>query len=104
MYAVVDSGANHYRVEKDQLLRVEKLPGGVGDAVSFDKILLVSDGENLEVGRPFLDHGSVEGHIVEQQKSKKTIVFKYKRRNRYRNKQGHRQAYTTVKIEAINPT
>ncbi|MFO8049191.1 MAG: 50S ribosomal protein L21 [Desulfosudaceae bacterium] len=102
MYAVVATGGKQYRVEKDQVLRIEKIPGDIGEAVSFDKILLFSDGNNLEIGQPMLDNVSVSGHIVEQRRDKKIIVFKYKRRKRYRRKNGHRQAYTAVKIDAIS--
>ncbi|MFZ5562675.1 MAG: 50S ribosomal protein L21 [Thermodesulfobacteriota bacterium] len=101
MYAVIASGGKQYRVEKDEVLRLEKLPGQVGDTVSFDKVLLFSDGEKLEVGKPVLDNITVSGHIVEQDRAKKVLVFKFKRRKRYRRKQGHRQSYTAVKIDAI---
>lgn len=101
MYAVIASGGKQYRVEKDEVLRLEKLPGQVGDAVSFDKILLFSDGETLEVGKPVLGNVTVSGHIVEQDRAKKVLVFKFKRRKRYRRKQGHRQSFTAVKIDAI---
>ncbi len=101
MYAVVNTGGKQYKVQEGDLLRVEKLAGEVGSDISFDKVLLFSDGENLTVGRPLLDNVAVSGRIVEQGKGKKIIVFKYKRRKTYRKKQGHRQAYTTVKIASI---
>mgnify|MGYP000188682147 CR=1 FL=1 len=101
MYAVVNSGGKQYKVEEGQILRVEKIPGDVGENVSFDKVLLFSDGENLTIGQPHLDNVEVSGHIVEQGKNKKIIVFKYKKRKRYRKKQGHRQQYTAVKIDSI---
>lgn len=101
MYAVIASGGKQYRVEKDEVLRLEKLPGQVGDSVSFDKILLFSNGETVEVGTPELSNVTVSGHIVEQDRAKKILVFKTKRRKRYRRKQGHRQSFTAVKIDAI---
>lgn len=101
MYAVVNTGGKQYKVQEGDLLRVEKLPGEVGSEVSFDKVLLFSDGEKLTVGQPLLDNVAVSGQIVEQGKGKKIIVFKYKRRKTYRKKQGHRQQYTTVKIASI---
>jgi hypothetical protein len=70
--------------------------------VTFDRVLMFSDGENVSIGQPLLDSVSVEGHIVEQGKAKKIIVFKYKRRKRYRRKNGHRQEFTAVKIDSIN--
>lgn len=101
MYAIVNTGGKQYKIREGETFRIEKIPGGVGESVSFDKVLMVSDGENVSIGQPVLDNVSVNGHIVEQGKAKKIIVFKYKRRKRYRRKQGHRQQYTTVKIDKI---
>ena len=102
MYAVIATGGKQYRVKKDEILRIEKIPGAVGDPVSFDKVLLFSDADNnISIGRPLLEKVAVKGHIVEQDKSKKVIVFKFKRRKRYRRKQGHRQLFTAVKVDAI---
>jgi len=101
MYAVVFSGGKQYKVQKGEILRVEKISGDIGAPVSFDKVLMFSDGENVNIGQPVLENISVNGHIVEQDKAKKIIVFKYKRRKRYRRKQGHRQQYTAVKIDSI---
>ena len=101
MYAVVSSGGKQYKVQKGEILRVEKISGDIGVPVSFDKVLMFSDGENVNIGQPVLENVSVNGHIVEQDKAKKIIVFKYKRRKRYRRKQGHRQQYTAVKIDSI---
>lgn len=101
MYAVVSSGGKQYKVQKGEILRVEKISGDIGAPVSFDKVFMFSDGENVNIGQPVLENISVNGHIVEQDKAKKIIVFKYKRRKRYRRKQGHRQQYTAVKIDSI---
>jgi len=101
MYAIVDSGGKQYKVKEGDILKVEKLAGKVGDNVSFDKILMFSDDENVNIGTPLLEDVTVNGHIVEQGKAKKIIVFKYKRRKRYRRKQGHRQQFTAVKIDSI---
>ena len=101
MYAVVSSGGKQYKVQKGEILRVEKISGDIGVPVSFDKVLMFSDGENVNIGQPVLENVSVNGHIVEQDKAKKIIVFKYKRRKRYRRKQGHRQQYTAIKIDSI---
>lgn len=102
MYAVVSSGGKQYRVQEGEILRIEKIPGDVGAKVSFDQVLMYSDGENVKIGRPVVENAVVNGHIMEQGKGKKIIVFKYKRRKRYRRKQGHRQQYTAVKIDKIN--
>ena len=101
MYAIVDSGGKQYKVKEGEVLRVEKLAGKVGDSVSFDRILMFSDGGDVNIGTPLLEDVAVSGHIVEQGKAKKIIVFKYKRRKRYRRKQGHRQQFTAVKIDSI---
>ena len=101
MYAVVSSGGKQYKVQEGEILRVEKISGDIGTPVSFDRVLMFSDGENVNIGQPVLENISVKGHIVEQNKAKKIIVFKYKRRKRYRRKQGHRQHYTAIKIDSI---
>ncbi len=101
MYVIVNTGGKQYKIQKGDVLRVEKIPGEVGSPVSFDKVLMFSDGENVNIGRPVLDNVAVKGHIVEQGKDKKIIVFKYKRRKRYRRKLGHRQQYTEIKIDSI---
>jgi len=101
MYAIVNTGGKQYKVSQGDVLRVEKMPGEIGSPVSFDKVLMVSDGENVNIGQPVLDNVEVKGHIMEQGKAKKIIVFKYKRRKRYRRKQGHRQPYTAIKIDSI---
>jgi large subunit ribosomal protein L21 len=101
MYAVVNSGGKQYKVQQGQVLRVEKIPGDVGSPVTFERVLMFSDGENISIGQPALEDIAVEGHIVEQGKAKKIIVFKYKKRKRYRRKKGHRQEFTAVLIDGI---
>ena len=101
MYAVVNSGGKQYKVQQGQVLRVEKIPGDVGNPVTFEQVLMFSDGESISIGQPALEDIVVEGQIVEQGKSKKIIVFKYKRRKRYRRKKGHRQEFTAVRIDEI---
>jgi len=101
MYAIVNSGGKQYKVQEGQIVKVEKLAGNIGDAISFDKVLMFSDGDKVSVGTPVLEKAAVQGHIVEQGKNKKIIVFKYKRRKRYRRKQGHRQQFTAVQIDSI---
>jgi len=101
MYAVFSSGGKQYKVREGETLRLEKIPGDIGSHVTFDKVLLFSDGENLKIGQPLLDDVNVQGKIMEQDKAKKILVFKYKKRKRYRRKQGHRQPYTAIKVESI---
>lgn len=102
MYAVVQTGGKQYKVEKGETLRIEKIPGEVGSRVTFDKVLLVADGESIKVGQPVLENAAVSASIIEQDKARKILVFKYKRRKRYRRKQGHRQPYTAIRIDGID--
>lgn len=101
MYAVVSTGGKQYKVQKGETLRIEKIPGEVGGKVTLDKVLLVADGENIHVGQPMIEKAAVQASIVEQDKAKKILVFKYKRRKRYRRKAGHRQPYTAIRIDGI---
>lgn len=101
MYAVVKTGGKQYKVSEGDFFKVEKLPGDVGGEVVFDQVLLVSRDGDVRLGRPVVDGARVTGTIVEQGREKKIIVFKMKRRKGYRRKQGHRQAYTGVKVVSI---
>ena len=101
MYAVVSTGGKQYKVQQGETLRIEKIPGEVGSKVTFDKVLMVADGENVRLGQPLLEKAAVLASIVEQDKAKKILVFKYKRRKRYRRKAGHRQPFTAIRIDGI---
>ena len=101
MYAVIQTGGKQYKVEPGEELRVEKLDGKVGDEVYFDKVLLVSKGDEVTVGRPILENAKVVARITRQARGPKIVVFKYKRRKRYRKKQGHRQDFTGLKVIGI---
>jgi large subunit ribosomal protein L21 len=100
MFAVIQTGGKQYRVAKGDSLRVEKLPGDVGGAVTFDKVLLVG-GESTKVGTPLVAGAKVSATIVAQDRDKKIIVFKFRRRKNYRRKNGHRQPFTELKITDI---
>ena len=101
MYAVIKTGGKQYCVTPGEQLQVEKIPGEVGDAVTFDQVLLTSDGEAVQVGRPFIENAKVVAKIARHGKGRKIVVFKYKRRKNYRRKRGHRQPFTLIKIENI---
>jgi large subunit ribosomal protein L21 len=101
MYAVIRTGGKQYRVAQGDEVRFEKLDGKVGDPVTFDRVLLTSDGEAVRVGKPNIEGSAVQGRILHQGKDRKAIVFKYKRRKGFRSKRGHRQPFTLVKIENI---
>ena len=101
MYAVFKTGGKQYRVAAGDKLRVEKLPGNVGDAVMFDQVLLVSSEGKLALGRPLLGGAKVEAKIVEQGLDRKVVIFKFRRRKNYRRKTGHRQPFTALEITSI---
>ena len=101
MYAIILTGGKQYRVSPGDVLRVERLPGERGDEVVLEQVLLVADGDNIQVGQPFLADASVKGQIVRQGKGKKILVFKKKRRKNYRRRQGHRQLFTAVQVNDI---
>ena len=101
MYAVIKTGGKQHRVAPGEELKVEKLAGEVGDTIAFDRVLLISDGENVQIGKPFLEETRVVGRLTRHGKNRKIVVFKYKKRKGYRKKRGHRQNFTLVKIEDI---
>lgn len=100
MYAVIQTGGKQYRVAQGDKVRVEKLAGNVGDTVTFDKVLLVG-GETLKVGQPVVAGAKVEAKIVAQDRDKKIIIFKFRRRKNYHRKSGHRQPFTALEITSI---
>jgi len=102
MYAIVKTGGKQYQVTNGDQLRVEKLEGAVGDTVELTDVLMVADGENIQVGCPVVKNAKVIATIAEQGKAKKVIIFKKKRRKGYRLRKGHRQMYTALKIQEIS--
>ena len=101
MYAIVDIAGKQFKVAKDQYIYAPKMDGEAGAAVSFDKVLLVDDGGNVQIGAPTVSGIKVSGKILEHVKGNKVIVFKKKRRKGYAVKNGHRQQYTKVQIDSI---
>jgi large subunit ribosomal protein L21 len=102
MYAIVEIAGQQFKVAKDQKVFVNRLPGEEGDSVSFDKILLTGDGDNVTLGAPAIEGASVGAKITRHLKGDKVIVFKKKRRKGYRVKNGHRQSLTEIVIESIS--
>ena len=102
MFAVFQSGGKQHRVSEGDMVKLELLTVGPGDEVIFDKVLLVSNGEDVSVGAPFVETGRVTAEVVRTERAKKIRVLKFKRRKDYMRRQGHRQWFTEVKITAIS--
>ena len=100
MYAVIRTGGKQYRVAQGDRLRVEKLPGEPGSNITFDEVLMIG-GDKVAVGAPLVKGAKVSAEIVAQERAKKVIVFKFRRRKNYRRKRGHRQPFTELKITGI---
>lgn len=100
MYAVIETGGKQYRVEEGATITVERLPVAEGEQVTFDRVLFVG-GDETKVGTPVVEGAKVVGTVLEHTKDKKKIIFRYRRKQRYRVKRGHRQPITRVKIESI---
>ncbi|MBK0348954.1 50S ribosomal protein L21 [Aerococcaceae bacterium zg-ZJ1578] len=101
MYAIIKTGGKQLRVEVGQSVFVEKLDVEAGDKVTFDEVILVG-GETTKVGTPLVEGATVEATVEKQGREKKVVTFKYKRRKDTHRKQGHRQPYTKLTIDAIN--
>jgi len=101
MYAIIRTGGKQYQVVAGDTVRVEKLKGEVGDTVEINDVLLVANGDAVQVGQPLVDGAKVIAKIAEQGREKKILVFKKKKRKGYQVKNGHRQQYTALTIEEI---
>jgi large subunit ribosomal protein L21 len=101
VYAIVESGGRQYRAEEGHTFSVEKLPYEVGDQVELANVLLLANGDTVQVGRPTIAGASVKATVVEQYRGKKIFVFKYRAKLRYRRRRGHRQDYTRLRIDEI---
>ena len=101
MYAIIKTGGKQYKVSEGDVLLIEKLDAEVGDEVTFDEVLTVVDGDDVKVGKPFIEGAKVTGKVEAQGKGKKIRVFKYKAKSNYRRRQGHRQPFTKVTVTKI---
>lgn len=101
MYAVIKTGGKQYKVSQNDVIKVEKLPGEVGSTVEIPSVLAVGQGESLRVGSPTVEGASVIARILVQDRDKKIIVFKKKKRKGYSKRQGHRQSFTSIRIQEI---
>lgn len=101
MYAIVESGGRQYRAEEGHTFSVEKLPYEVGDQVELTNVLLLANGEAVQVGQPTISGATVKATVVEQYRGKKILVWKYRAKLRYRRRRGHRQDYTRLRVDTI---
>lgn len=103
MLAVIETGGKQYIVRDGEALKIEKIEGAEGDKVTFDKVLLLSDaeGNDVQIGTPYLDGVTISAQVETQGRSKKIRVIKYKRKIRYKRTKGHRQHFTKVKVEKV---
>ena len=101
MYAIIEACGKQYKVAEGDEVYLEKLEVNEGEKVTFDQVLLISDGEKIKVGTPTVKSAKVEATVVAHGKDKKVVVFKYKAKKNERKKQGHRQQYTKVRVESI---
>ena len=102
MFAVFQSGGKQHRVSEGDVVKVELLEGEPGVEVTFDRVLLVADGDKVNVGTPYVNDGKVTAEVLRVDRGKKVRIIKFKRRKDYLKRQGHRQWFTEVKITGIS--
>ena len=102
MYAIIKSGGKQYRVKKGEKLKLEKLDTEIGKKIVFDEVLSVGEGADLKIGTPYLKDAKVEAKVIDEGKSKKIEVIKFKRRKNYKRNFGHRQHFSMVEITNIS--
>jgi large subunit ribosomal protein L21 len=101
MYALIETGGKQYQVKAGDIIEVEKLEKNPDEKVTFDRVLLISEGEKLSVGQPYVKGATVSAKVVANGKDPKVVIFKYHNKTNYRRKTGHRQPFTRVQIEGI---
>jgi len=101
MHAVIKTGGKQYRVTQGDVLRVEKLAGDVGSSVDIEQVLMVTDGDDISIGTPFIDGGKVTAKVRSHGRGEKIKIVKFRRRKHYRRQMGHRQSYTEIEITGI---
>lgn len=102
MYAVILSGGKQHRVKEGEVLKLEKIEVGTGETVSFDKVLMIGEGADVQIGAPYISSATVSAEVLNHGRADKVKIIKFKRRKHYRKQQGHRQWFTEVKITAIS--
>ena len=103
MYAIIESGGKQYKVKAGDEIRVELLGVDAGTSYTFDKVLGLFDDNTVTFGSPSINGATVTGRVIGDDKAKKVIIYKYKSKKGFHKKKGHRQPFTKVKIEAVNP-
>ena len=101
MYAVIVTGGKQYKVAEGEFLKIEKLDVPVGEAISFDRVVLIGNGEDVKIGAPVVDGAKVTAEVIDQGRHDKETIIKFRRRKHTMKRQGHRQWYTEVKITGI---
>ena len=102
MYAVIQTGGKQYRVSEGDILRVEKIGADEGADIELEKVLMVVDGDDVKVGKPYVDGGKVSATVKNHGRGKKVKILKFKRRKQHLKRQGHRQSYTELEITGIS--
>ncbi|KIO49783.1 50S ribosomal protein L21 [Nitrosospira sp. NpAV] len=102
MYAIIKTGGKQYRVEAGLKLKIEQIPADIGSELSIDQVLMISDGDNVSMGKPLLSGASVTATVLNQGRHDKVRIFKMRRRKHYQKHQGHRQNYTEIQITGIS--
>ena len=102
MYAVIKTGGKQYRVKAGDVIKIEQLPGDVGQAINFAEVLLIADGDQITTGQPMINNAVVTAEVVAHGRHKKIRIIKFRRRKHHMKRMGHRQNFTQVKITAIN--
>ena len=102
MYAVIESGGKQHRVIEGETLKLEKIEAATGETITFDKVLMVGEGEGVNIGAPYVKGGKVTAEIIAQGRHKKVKIMKFRRRKHSMKQMGHRQWFTEVKITGIN--
>ena len=102
MFAVFSSGGKQHRVTEGEIIKLELITAEPGEEVVFDKVLMVADGDDVSVGKPYVEGGKVTAEVICHDRGKKIRIIKFKRRKDYMRRQGHRQWYTELKITAIS--
>lgn len=102
MYAVIVTGGKQYKVAEGEYLKVEKLEVPTGESITFDRVLLVANGEQVNIGTPVVDGAKVTAEVISQGRHDKVRIIKFRRRKHHMKRQGHRQWYTEIKITGIS--